>query len=324
MLVCELPGILFTGRDGRCVWKVLVAGWGSLQSRLRQHLEGAGLSPASIRAYLSDTAQLVGRLSDEIADPDRLDNDTYLRACRSILNKKAGSNGGYSSSTLRRKASAFRCFSAFLVAEGLLGQPVRLDIVSNGSSKSQSENLLSLDEIHRVLEQPEVRSLIGARDAAALTLVVFCGLRSKEVVGLDLDDIQLDRERIIVRVSLSPRAVWLPPPAVKPLKHWLGLRTLFAHATRAAFVAVGKGDGIPVNSRRLGSRALRKALAKHITRALNGHPRATIADLHKSAAAQLVATGASDLDLVHQYAVSARTLRAYGRFTASAKLTQSA
>ena len=96
---------------------------------------------------------------------------------------------------------------------------------------------------------------LALRNAALLELVYSCGLRSAEAVGLDLGDVDLDREQLHVRgksdkerlVPLGEEAAWL-------VARWLrdGRPQLARGACDALFVSV--------RGRRLDTSVLRRLL----------------------------------------------------------------
>ena len=50
---------------------------------------------------------------------------------------------------------------------------------------------LAMDEMSRLLEMPDTSQPLGRRDRAILELFYASGLRLSELVGLDLDDVNL-------------------------------------------------------------------------------------------------------------------------------------
>jgi site-specific recombinase XerD len=110
---------------------------------------------------------------------------------------------------------------------------------------------------------------LALRNAALLELVYSCGLRSAEAVGLDLGDVDLDREQLHVRgkgdkerlVPLGEEAAWL-------VARWLrdGRPQLARGACDALFVSVrGKRLDTSVLRRLLPNpHRLRHAYATHL------------------------------------------------------------
>ncbi len=58
---------------------------------------------------------------------------------------------------------------------------------------------LTPEELERLFKQPNIQTITGARDRAILELLFSSGLRVSELVGLDIDHINLKRREFMVR-----------------------------------------------------------------------------------------------------------------------------
>ncbi len=65
-------------------------------------------------------------------------------------------------------------------------------------SLSRLPRSITWDEVRKVLQSVDRRTLLGKRDYAILMLLVTYGLRAKEVAALTLDNIDWERERLLV------------------------------------------------------------------------------------------------------------------------------
>ena len=99
--------------------------------------------------------------------------------------------GSLSVNSIARALSSIKGFHNFLLRERLSS--------SNPSSLIESPKLgkkipdvLSIEEINRILKVPNYRSIHGARDKAILELMYAAGLRVSEVSNLKVMDINLD------------------------------------------------------------------------------------------------------------------------------------
>jgi integrase/recombinase XerD len=72
------------------------------------------------------------------------------------------------------------------------------------------KNILSVQEIERVMAQPDIREPIGLRDRAILETIYATGLRRLEVVRLKLFDLQLDRGLIVVNQGKGKKDRYVP------------------------------------------------------------------------------------------------------------------
>jgi integrase/recombinase XerC len=191
-------------------------------------------SPHTVRAYDSDLTQYLaflashaGRRVSELtpADLDHLG----ARAWLGDLNKR-----GNAKSSAARKLSAIRAFGRYLRREGVLdGDPAAL--VGTPRREQRIPSHLAVDEMSKLLDAPDASRPLGRRDKAVLELFYASGLRLSELVGLDLDDVNLAGR--VVRVlgkGGKERIVPFNPTAAAALKAWMADRSAFAQSASAA------------------------------------------------------------------------------------------
>ena len=152
-----------------------------------------GGSPATARSYNSDLQQLLEWLAGRRALLTALDRRT-VRGFAGELGRR-----GYAQATLARKLSALRGLCRFLVERGSL--PTDPAALLPGPRKQRRlPRSLRPSEVDRLLAAVEAASgPLGDRDRAIFELLYGCGLRSQELVDLDLDDLRLDGPELIVR-----------------------------------------------------------------------------------------------------------------------------
>jgi len=73
------------------------------------------------------------------------------------------------------------------------------DKIELARTKRTQVTFLNEDELGRMFLQPDLNTLVGARDRAILELLFSSGLRVSELVGLDIDHINLKRKEFMVR-----------------------------------------------------------------------------------------------------------------------------
>ena len=178
------------------------------------------LTAHTVRAYVAD----VGSLLDHGARLGHTDVTTLdLRALRSWLAKQQ--TLGRSRTTIARRATAARVFTAWLARTGRAPQDVGASLGSPKAHKSLPP-VLRADEarslIQAATEHADDGSPVGLRDVAMLELLYATGIRVGELVGLDVDDV--DRERNVVRVlgkGRKERTVPFGRPSGRALDFWL-------------------------------------------------------------------------------------------------------
>ncbi|MEP9381111.1 tyrosine recombinase XerC [Nocardioides sp. KR10-350] len=216
------------------------------------------LTRHTVRAYVGDIAGLLehaARLGiEDVGDLD-------LRTLRSWLAKQQ--TLGRSRTTLARRATAARVFTAWLAHTGRattdagasLGSPRAYRTLPPVLRADEAEDLL-----RAASELADDGSPVGLRDAAMLELLYATGIRVGELVGLDVDD--LDRERNVVRVlgkGRKERTVPYGAPAAHALDAWLT-------RGRPGLVAPGSGPALFLGARggRIDQRAVRALVHRRI------------------------------------------------------------
>ena len=185
-------------------------------------------SAHTVRAYDSDLSQylvfLASHLDRRVSDLGPADLD-HLNA-RAFLGDRH--KRGNSKSSAARKLSAIRAFGRYLRREGLIeGDPAAL--VGTPKREQRIPSHLAVDEMSKLLDTPDTTDPLGRRDKAILELFYASGLRLSELVGLDLDDVNLSGR--VVRVLGKGRKERIVPfnrSAADALRAWLGDRAAIA------------------------------------------------------------------------------------------------
>jgi integrase/recombinase XerD len=104
---------------------------------------------------------------------------------------------GNTSPTLARRLAALRAFFSFAVEEGVItANPTTL--LENPKMPLHLPEVLSREEMEKLLNQPDMEEKCGRRDRCILELLYAAGLRVSELCSLALAD--LDLQRGLVRV----------------------------------------------------------------------------------------------------------------------------
>ena len=171
-----------------------------------------GLSPLTIGAYRRDLDQFAVEIGgrDWRAAPDE------ARAFLAGL-KRSGRRG----KTLARKAAAIRGFYGFALREGVVRRDVAT-LLESPRPGTYLPDVLARDQVEAILSAPPAGDPVADRDAAILELLYACGLRVSELVGLDLD--RLDLANLSLRVigkGNKERQVPMGEPARDRLHRYL-------------------------------------------------------------------------------------------------------
>jgi len=188
---------------------------------------------------------------------------TEVRAYLALMH-----NSGYRRSTIARRLATLRSFYRYLVRCGVI-EASPATAVRTPRQDKRLPKCLDLEQVTALLEAPDRRTLLGARDRAILETVYSAGLRVGELVGLNIED--LDERAEVVRVRGKGRKERLAPLgscAMEAVRHYLRKRA-------AAFGAARHG---PLFVNRFG----RRISARSIRRKLDGYLRAAGIATHVS------------------------------------------
>jgi integrase/recombinase XerC len=206
------------GRRGGC----------AVTTQLRAFLEYLRLnrnaSAHTVAAYESDVSQFLGfaaRHLDtaiEVLEPSQLQLGT-VRAFMADLYRQ-----GHARASVARKLSAMRAFGRFLRREGWIDvNPAALAVAPKREQRVPAH--LSMDEMSRLLEMPDSSDPLGRRDRAILELFYASGLRLSELVGLDLDNVNLRGRMVrVLGKGGKERVVPFNTSTEESLRAWLADR----------------------------------------------------------------------------------------------------
>jgi integrase/recombinase XerC len=175
----------------------------------------------TVRAYDSDLSQFLVFLARRAARrrADLTTDDFTHHSIREFLGELH--RRGNSRSSAARKLAAIRTFGRHLRREGVLdGDPAAL--VGTPKREHRLPAHLGETEMTRLLEMPDVSSALGRRDRAILELFYASGLRLSELVGLDLDDVNLSGRMVrVLGKGGKERIVPFNTSAEAALRAWL-------------------------------------------------------------------------------------------------------
>jgi integrase/recombinase XerD len=144
-----------------------------------------GLSDNTIQAYRRDIAKFAAFAATRklgTRDVRRGDVVDFL----GTLYRK-----GLDSRSVARHLVTIRHFFRFALMEGYVQEDPAATIESPRFRQSLPE-FLSLEEVDRLLQQPDTKAIVGMRDRAMIELMYSCGLRVSELCGLRVADLQAE------------------------------------------------------------------------------------------------------------------------------------
>lgn len=166
------------------------------------------------------------RLSDFAGDIKVTDIDRELiRKWRLWLNR-LGTNTSeeLQQTTQNYHLIALRSFLKYCAKRDM--PALSADKIELARTKRKQVTFLNTEELQRLFEQADTRTLPGLRDRAILELLFSSGLRVSELTGLDRDHINLKRREFMVRgKGEKDRPIFISPAAANWITQYLEKRT---------------------------------------------------------------------------------------------------
>lgn len=237
-----------------------------------------GLSKNTQLAYLRDLRLLMKSLQlkadEELLQVSRQQLIAYLVRLK---------QEGRAASTVARKLASIKAFYRFLTAERYIRRNPA-EVLEAASRGLHLPKVLSVQEVERLLDEPNLGTLDGYRDKTMLELLYATGMRVSELVNVPVKNVDLKMQYVIVMGKGSKeRMLPLGRTALHYLEHYLTVvRPQLLHGkpdkaaalfvtgwggpmTRERFyeiiVAYGKSAGI---SKRVTPHMLRHSFATHL------------------------------------------------------------
>ncbi|HLB61763.1 MAG TPA: site-specific tyrosine recombinase XerD [Actinomycetota bacterium] len=151
-----------------------------------------GLAANTVEAYRRDLVRYVGFLRVRgLRDARRAEEQEVASFAAELSSTRRGDGEPYRTSSIVRALSSVRSFHRFLVREGQARRDPTAALVRPKLPRTLPHPI-SIEEVGKLLAAPAEGSLAGLRDRAVLETLYGAGLRVSELVGLDVDDVDLE------------------------------------------------------------------------------------------------------------------------------------
>ncbi|MFM8447329.1 MAG: tyrosine recombinase XerC [Candidatus Nanopelagicaceae bacterium] len=231
------------------------------------------LSDNTIRAYVGDLESLAAHLRAlSVTDINTL-NISHLRSWLANQQSK-----GASRTTLARRATSIKLFTKWAFKEGLLPSDVGFNLATPKAHRVLPEIVdaktadIAMQSLEAVAE--ETGELTAVRNLAMVEMLYASGARVSEICGLDLKDIDYERQTIrVIGKGSKERVIPIGRPAIAALEKWLAVRPQMANEKSGSALFLGaRGKRIDQRQVRevvyktieLGPHALRHSAATHL------------------------------------------------------------
>lgn len=205
----------------------------------------------------------IGRFLEQtkITSPAKV-TEVAVRGFRMWLNRQAGVGGGMKKKTQNYYMIAIRAFLKYLRKMDIDSlQPEKIELAKVGS---RDLDLITADELNRLMNAPTGDTETALRDRAMLELFFSTGLRVSELCSLN-SDIDLTRDEFSVRGKGDKvRVVFLSSSAKKAVAEYLKKRTDMGEAL---FVGAGRGGKNDKDAPRLTPRTVQRTVKRYAVKA---------------------------------------------------------
>lgn len=234
----------------------------SLKTRFLEYVEiEKGRSPKTSENYDHYISTFLDQT--KLTSPAGI-TESVVREFRMWLNRQPGTVGTMKRKTQNYYLIALRAFLKYLRKTNVKSlDPERIELAKVGA---RDLDLITADELNRLLKAPVGDSLQALRDRAILELFFSTGLRVSELCSLNAD-IDLSRDEFSVRGKGDKvRVVFLSPSAKSAVAAYLKKR---GDMSEALFVSYGKGfaKGKAMDKSRITPRSVELLVKRYATKA---------------------------------------------------------
>jgi integrase/recombinase XerC len=157
-------------------------------------------SPNTLRSYEDDLTVFARFLAESQGlDPEREEADPTAADAKRLRRYAAWLGGrGYAASTVARRLASLRSFYRYQRRQGSVTTDPAGGL-RNPKQPRRLPRLLRVEDVIRLLDGLPTETPLGVRDRAMFETLYGGGLRVGELVGLNLDDVDLGQELVRVR-----------------------------------------------------------------------------------------------------------------------------
>jgi integrase/recombinase XerD len=158
---------------------------GPIRSFLNYLRVEKGLSANTVHAYRRDMEKFAAFAAKQKLTVNQIDRGHVVDFLRTLYLRKLDSR------SVARHLVTIRHFFRFAFTEGFIQEDPAVNIQSPKFRQALPE-FLSLEEVDRLLAQPDSNTTAGLRDKAMIELLYSTGLRVSELCGLKTADVQME------------------------------------------------------------------------------------------------------------------------------------
>ncbi len=218
--------------ENHSIWQKTYRGY-----RTYLKLERA-LAENSVESYLRDVRQFASYITDSVdLPPNSVTREMVERYIMELT------EAGLMASSVQRVICSLRSLFEWLITQSVIESSPMLLIESPRISRHLPD-ILSVDEIDRMISLIDSRSVKGLRDRAILEMLYSCGLRVSELISLQLTDLFFDEGYIrVLGKGSKQRLVPVSDAAQRCVEEYIPMRSARDYAEGRLFLN-NRGGGL--------------------------------------------------------------------------------
>ncbi|MBI9031481.1 tyrosine recombinase [bacterium] len=171
-----------------------------------------GLSDNTVMSYKSDIDDFINYFDEEITFINNDNVLTYLLDLQEI---------GLVNSSIARKTSAIKNFFLYLIEDNI---PIKVNIeeIPPISYTQHLPDVISVEEMFKLLDQIDISSSLGFRNKTMLELMYATGIRVSELLNCSIHDLYINEKNILIHgKGKKQRLLPIPESTMEYLLHYI-------------------------------------------------------------------------------------------------------
>ncbi|MEW6558000.1 MAG: tyrosine-type recombinase/integrase [Elusimicrobiota bacterium] len=189
-----------------------------------QHLQLKGFSAFTVRQTEQMVRIFLNFLKANGITEIKKVNLEILEGYKEYLTRyKTKKENNLTASTILTRLMSVRNFFRYLLKKGIIYRDIAENWRMPKDKRPLPRGILTIQEINRIMKQPQIRTTLGYRDRTILEVLYSTGIRAGELIKLKVSDVDLDKK--VLRVNKGKggksRYVLLNTPTCRFLNRYL-------------------------------------------------------------------------------------------------------
>lgn len=183
----------------------------SLKKAFLEHLTLKNMSPLSVRQNNLAIRIFLGWLDTKgVGDIYKVDQSLFENYKAWLTEYKTRKDALLANGTIMDRMFTVQRWFAWLKKKGILMHNPIAWVRPPRQKTHLPHGVLRPDEIRRVMEQPDLRTVLGYRDRTMMEVLYSTGVRASELVKMKLDDVDLQKKMTRVRNGKGGKDRFVP------------------------------------------------------------------------------------------------------------------